>query len=235
MIKLIKNNGLILGGFALVTTSIIALTHGLTAERIEQAKERQLLSILNQVVSPSLHDNELHTDCIILEKNELLGNKVQRVFRSRLGTNNTALIIEATAPDGYSGAIDLVVAIDTKNKVLGARVVDHKETPGLGDKIELRVSDWILGFTDVIYDEERDNRWRVQKDGGQFDQFTGATITPRSVVNAIKNATIYGQKNMQALFDLPANCKPSKNEGDNISPIPKLTESADAPEDMANE
>jgi len=203
----VLRNGLILGGFALVTTSIIALTFSFTAQRIEAAKERQLLTTLNQVVAPSMHDNELHTDCIEVQATELLGNKPQRVYRSRQGDANTALIIETTAPNGYSGAIDLVVAIDLQNTVLAARVVNHKETPGLGDKIELRVSDWILSFSDVVYDEQRDDRWGVKKDGGQFDQFTGATITPRAVVEAIKNAAIYGQNNIQTLFALPANCK----------------------------
>ena len=210
----VLKNGLILGGFALVTTSIIALTFGFTKQRIEDAKERQLLTTLNQVVAPAMHDNELHTDCIIVAPNELLGSKPQRIFRSRLAGVNTALIIETTAPDGYSGAIDLVVAIDLQNTVLAARVVGHKETPGLGDKIELRVSDWILSFTNAEYDEQRDTRWSVKKDGGQFDQFTGATITPRSVVNAIKNAAIYGQSNIQTLFSEPANCSTlAKNLG----------------------
>lgn len=206
MRKIIQKNGLILGGFALVTTSVIALTFSFTHERIEQAKERQLLNTLNQVVDTSLHDNQLHLDCIIVEPNDLLGNKSQRVFRSRLGASNTALIIETTAPDGYSGAIDLVVAINDQNTVLGARVIEHKETPGLGDKIELRVSDWILSFTNIKYENEFANRWQVKKDGGQFDQFTGATITPRSVVNAIRNAAMYGQENLETLFTKPSNC-----------------------------
>jgi electron transport complex protein RnfG len=223
MKNIVLRNGLILGGFAAVTTSIIAITFVFTAQRIEQAKERQLLTILNQVVAPSMHDNELHTDCIEIGENELLGNQAQRIFRSRKGGKNTALIIETTAPDGYSGAIDLVVAIDTQNTVLAARVINHKETPGLGDKIELRVNDWILSFTNIVYDEQRDERWAVKKDGGQFDQFTGATITPRSVVNAIKNAAIYGQGNMQALFSLPANCKTasqSTNQADSAEVLP---------------
>lgn len=219
MRKIIQKNGLILGGFALVTTSIIALTFSFTHERIEQAKERQLLSILNQVVESSMHDNQLHLDCISVEPKELLGNKSQRVFRSRLAGNNTALIIETTAPDGYSGAINLVVAIDTANTVLGARVIEHKETPGLGDKIELRVSNWILDFNNVKYNEELTNRWQVKKDGGQFDQFTGATITPRSVVNAIRNAAIYGQANMLQLFSEPSNCaQPSLPKREIVKP-----------------
>lgn len=222
MRKIIQKNGLILGGFALVTTSIIALTFSFTHERIEEAKERQLLSTLNQVVDSSMHDNPLHIDCIVVEANELLGNKPQRVFRSRLAGSNTALIIETTAPDGYSGAINLVVAIDDSNTVLGARVIEHKETPGLGDKIELRVSDWILGFSNVKYDDEFANRWQVKKDGGQFDQFTGATITPRSVVNAVRNAALYGQTNLQQLFSKPSNCaKPSTVQADLTQPSAK--------------
>jgi electron transport complex protein RnfG len=217
--KIIQKNGLILGGFALVTTSVIALTFSFTHERIEQAKERQLLSTLNQVIDKSMHDNQLHLDCIIVAPNELLGSKPQRVFRARLNGNNTALIIEATAPDGYSGAINLVVALDTNQTVLGARVVEHKETPGLGDKVELRISDWILDFDNVKYNEETMQRWQVKKDGGQFDQFTGATITPRSVVKAIKNAAIYGQANMQQLFSTKSNCKQaSPTQGNLLKP-----------------
>ena len=219
MRKIIQKNGLILGGFALVTTSVIALTFSFTHERIEQAKERQLLSTLNQVIDKSMHDNQLHLDCIIVVPNALLGSKSQRVFRSRLKGNNTALIIEATAPDGYSGAINLVVALDTNQTVLGARVVGHKETPGLGDKVELRISDWILDFDNVKYDEETIQRWQVKKDGGQFDQFTGATITPRSVVKAIKNAATYGQANMQQLFSMPSNCtQPLPTQGNVLKP-----------------
>ncbi len=212
MKKAVSKNGLILGGFALLTTSIIALTYSYTHERIELAKERQLMSTLNQVVDESLHDNELHLDCVILPAVPELGNKPQRVFRSRLNGQDTALILETTAPQGYSGAIDLVVALsalDSKNIVLGARVVNHKETPGLGDKIELRVSDWILGFKQVTYQDEIASRWKVKKDGGQFDQFTGATITPRAVVNAIKNAAQYGQQHMDSLFSMPSNCIPA--------------------------
>lgn len=206
MNKLVGTNGLILGAFALVTTSLIAITFVFTYERIEQAKEKQLLSTLNQVVDEEMHDNELHLDCLKVAPNELLGNSVQRVFRSRLQDNNTALVIETTAVDGYSGNIDLVVAIDTNQTVLGARVVNHKETPGLGDKIELRVSDWILSFENKKFSNETLDSWQVKKDGGQFDQFTGATITPRAVVNAVKSAAIYGQTYQDQLFSLPSNC-----------------------------
>ncbi len=206
MIKSVRKNGLILGVFALCTTSMIALTFAFTKDKIDDAKERQLLSMLNQVVSANLYDNELHQDCVRIDPIDALGNQTQRVFRARNSGVNTALIIETTAPDGYSGNIDLVVAIDTAQNVLGARVVNHKETPGLGDKIDLRVSDWILSFDDQAYSEELQQRWQVKKDGGQFDQFTGATITPRAVVKAVKNAAMFGQDNMNELFSRVSSC-----------------------------
>lgn len=206
MIKVIQKNGLILAAFALVTTSIIAITYAFTHERIAQAKERALLTTLNQVVNNSMHDNDLHLDCIIMPPSSLLGDKSQRIFRARLAGVNTALIVETRSPNGYSGNIDMVVAIDTQRNVIGARVVAHKETPGLGDKVDLRVSDWILGFNNMPFGETLASRWQVKKDGGQFDQFTGATITPRAVVSAIYNAALYGDLNMQELFSLPSNC-----------------------------
>ncbi|HBQ6636558.1 electron transport complex subunit RsxG, partial [Klebsiella pneumoniae] len=97
------------------------------------------------------------------------------------------------APDGYSGAIQLLVAADFSGTVLGTRVTEHHETPGLGDKIELRLSDWITHFAGKVIHGQGDSHWAVKKDGGDFDQFTGATITPRAVVNAVKRAGLYAQ------------------------------------------
>jgi electron transport complex protein RnfG len=206
MMQYVGKNGLILGGFALFTTILIAITFYATKDKIDEAKEKQLLSVLNELVPESQHDNELHTDCIIVEANPLLGNRPQRLFRARLGGNNIAAIVETTAPDGYSGDIDLVVAVDRQQKVLGTRVISHKETPGLGDKIDLRVSDWILDFAGVSYSQSTEQRWQVKKDGGQFDQFTGATITPRAVVQAVKNAVIYVGQQDQNIYTQPNNC-----------------------------
>jgi len=206
MWRFIGRNGAILGIFALFTTGLIALTFSLTKDTIASAKAEQLLKILNELVPESDHDNLLHTDCISIAADPLLGSKEQKVFRARQGDKHHAVIIETTAPDGYSGDINIVVAVDTQQTVLGARVIEHKETPGLGDKIDLRISDWILSFNGISYSTATDERWQVKKDGGQFDQFTGATITPRSVVNAIKNAVIYVGQNEEMLYDTPSNC-----------------------------
>ncbi|MDT0593917.1 electron transport complex subunit RsxG [Glaciecola petra] len=206
MFSHIRKNGLLLGAFALGTTSIIALTYTLTHEKIAQAREQQLLSTLNQVIPKQMHDNDLHLDCLKVPADPLLGEKAQRVFRSRLLENNTAIAIETTAPNGYSGAIDLVVAVNIENSILGVRTINHKETPGLGDKIDHRLSDWIFDFDNKQYSDDTGQRWQVKKDGGQFDQFTGATITPRAVIAAVKNATIYIKQNSTYLYNAQSNC-----------------------------
>lgn len=215
MIETIRRNGIILGAFALVTTSVLAVTYKLTFERIELAKERQLLDVLNQVIDPSIQNNELHIDCITLEPTSLLGNRPQRVFRARLNGEPSALILETTATNGYSGPITMVVAVnESASTVLGVRVVEHKETPGLGDKIDIRVSNWIKSFNNVKYSNEHSDRWNVKKDGGQFDQFTGATITPRAVVTAVANTAQFAQENISTLFETPSNCSPGPQKGE---------------------
>lgn len=115
------------------------------------------------------------------------------MYIARQDDRPVAAILEATAPDGYSGAIQLLVGVDFNGTVLGTRVTEHHETPGLGDKIELRLSDWITHFSGKTISAENDLHWAVKKDGGDFDQFTGATITPRAVVNAVKRAGLYAQ------------------------------------------
>ena len=114
-------------------------------------------------------------------------------------------VVETTAPDGYSGNIDLIVAVTPDGTVLGSRVLDHKETPGLGDKIETRRSDWMFSFNQKTVTNENAAKWAVRKDGGDFDQFTGATITPRAVINAIRNAALFIQQH-PGLADKPADC-----------------------------
>lgn len=200
-------DGAILAAFALVTTGLIAITFAVTEERIQFEQEKHLLSILNELVAEDTHTNQLHLDCIVVNNESLLGNsRDKRIFRARQNEQNVAALIETVAPNGYSGEIKLVVAANFEGNSLGARVVEHKETPGLGDKIDIRVSDWILSFNNVPFNGATDNRWKVKKDGGQFDQFTGATITPRAVVGAIKNALLYYNENKSMIFDTASNC-----------------------------
>ncbi|GLR69637.1 electron transport complex subunit RsxG [Agaribacter marinus] len=206
IVKMMSKKGLTLAIFSVITTGIIAGTFALTKDKIDDAKQRQLRLTLNELVPATSHNNALHKDCIIVSADPNLDNAPQHVYRARFDEQNVAIIIETTAPDGYSGDIDILVAVDSKSTVLGARVLSHKETPGLGDKIELRISDWILDFTGVEFSTSVKDRWKVKKDGGQFDQFTGATITPRAVVSAIAKAAEYVNENTDKLFTAPSNC-----------------------------
>lgn len=203
--SLVKN-GSMLGAFAVVTTALIALTFFGTEDRIEEQRKQKLLSVLNEVVSKRYHDNALYADCTVTEAPELGTQSSHKVYRARIDGEPSALILEATAPDGYSGDIDMVIGVDTSMTVLGVRVVDHKETPGLGDKVELAISDWITTFTGRTFSSSNTEQWQVKKDGGEFDQFTGATITPRAVVDAVKRALVFTENNQAQLFNAPNAC-----------------------------
>lgn len=208
MIKSISKNGLVLCVFALVTTALIALTFSGTKDEIERQELKKRLAILTAIVPTNRYNNDIEHDCTMVTNSELLGSSdPQRVFRARLDGKASAAAIEVTAPDGYSGKIKLIVGIDEQSIVTGVRALNHRETPGLGDKIDLRVSDWILGFTGTSLTDENASKWKVKKDGGQFDQFTGATITPRAVVGAVKNAIIYYQQNQDTIFTAVDNCE----------------------------
>ncbi|NVK55962.1 MAG: electron transport complex subunit RsxG [Alteromonadaceae bacterium] len=206
----IGKNGLILAGFAIVTTGLIALTFDGTKDKIDAQRAAKKLATLNQVVPPEYYNNQLFMDCIEISATAL-GQETKSVYRARQDGADTALAVEFTAPDGYSGNIDLILGVSSGGEVLGVRVLEHAETPGLGDKIEMGVSDWMLSFNGKTYSEEDAKQWKVKKDGGQFDQFTGATITPRAVVNSVARALAYINDNQQQLFNQPANCQVSAN------------------------
>lgn len=206
MEKSIIKNGAILGAFAIVSTALIALTFFGTKDQIAYQQNTKLRQLLNDVIPHSLHDNDLALDCIEVTHKWLGTTQPQRVYRARIKGVPSALAITSVAPNGYSGQISQIVGVDTEKKVLGVRVLEHKETPGLGDKIELSVSDWILSFTNKLYIHEDSENWKVKKDGGQFDQFTGATITPRAVVAAVSNTARYANEFQSDLFSAPSSC-----------------------------
>ena len=198
MKKIIGKNGVLLGLFALICTGLIALTQWLTAPKIAQQQQQQLQSTLQAVLPANGYNNQPSQHCIVLEDPQLGG--AQQAYLAFNDAQPAGMAITVTAPNGYSGNIQLLVGVDDKVKVTGVRTLQHNETPGLGDKIELRVSDWILSFNGKHYDAEMDNLWAVKKDGGQFDQFTGATITPRAVVQAVASALQYIEQNQASLY-----------------------------------
>ncbi|MCQ8866475.1 electron transport complex subunit RsxG [Vibrio splendidus] len=206
MLNAIKKNGLVLAIFACASTGLVAVTHYLTKDQIKQQEQAQLLSVLNQVIPHDLHDNELFSACTLVEAEELGTEQAIPAYIATLNGEPSAIAIEAIAPDGYNGAIKVIVGMKIDGTILGTRVLSHRETPGLGDKIDLRVSDWILSFAGKQVTESNLDRWKVRKDGGDFDQFTGATITPRAVVKSVKQAVQYVNQNNQALLAQPLNC-----------------------------
>lgn len=191
MFTMMRKHGITLALFAALTTGLTALVHGLTEPGIARQAVLQQQQLLDQVVPPELHDNDMLGECYLVVDDLLGSAHPHRVYLARKNGRPVAAAIESTAPDGYSGAIQLLVGADFAGNVLGTRVTEHHETPGLGDKIELRISDWITRFSGKKVDSPLDKRWAVKKDGGRFDQFTGATITPRAVVNAVKRTAGY--------------------------------------------
>lgn len=206
MLETLAKNGGMLGAFAIITTALISLTYVGTEARIAEQQRARLLSVLNEVVPQSMYDNKLYADCAVITAKALGPNKSHRIYRARQQGQPIALALQTTAPNGYSGNIELVVGVDTSMTVLGVRTLEHQETPGLGDKIELAVSDWIRSFNGKTFDDKQQRVWYVKKDGGQFDQFTGATITPRAVVGAVRRTLDYVNEHQASLFDKPANC-----------------------------
>jgi electron transport complex protein RnfG len=194
----------ILAGFAVAGAGLVAVTADATRERIAANERAYLLRSLNDVVPASAYDNDLFTDTIEVRDPELLGTEEPvTAYRARRGGRPVAVVLNVVAPDGYSGPIRLIVGIDADGALTGVRVVSHRETPGLGDDIEVERSDWILGFDGKRLDSLAPKEWAVKRDGGHFDQFTGATVTPRAVVKAVHNALIYFGANRERLLGRP--------------------------------
>lgn len=200
-------SALLLGLFAVVGTGLVASTYYGTAERIAQNERDALLRNLHSLVDPAQHNNDIYADRIAVSDRTLLGSpEPVQVYRARQDGRPIALVLTPVAPDGYNGDIRLLVAINYNARLAGVRVLSHHETPGLGDAIELEKSDWIRGFEGRSLSEpdEEKKGWHVRKDGGHFDQFTGATITPRAIVKAVYNTLKYYQAHRDALFETPA-------------------------------
>ena len=201
----IRNNAVGLALFAMVTAGAIAVAQVGTQQRIEQNIRQAEAKALNDIVPRDQYDNDLLSDTLALDdqfNRQLLGpisdDAVIHLAR-REGKVHTA-IIPAVAPDGYTTQISLIIGVRADGSLAGVRVIEHKETPGLGDKVDLKKSGWILGFNDKSLLNPPQDGWNVKKDGGEIDQFTGATITPRAVVRAVKNALTFFQQHKQQII-----------------------------------
>ena len=191
--------------FTIAGTLSLAIIHQTTEAPISKAEAAVRMALFTQILVPELHDNDLLQDEIKLPAGGDLGNRDETsIYRARLKNKPSAVILEATAPDGYSGDIKLLVAIKADGEIAGVRVLAHKETPGLGDYIDIAHSEWIKQFDGQSLVKRNDEAWFVKKDGGQFDFTTGATITPRAVVKAVHKVLKFYSKNQRAIFETAA-------------------------------
>ncbi|MCR4303679.1 MAG: electron transport complex subunit RsxG [Gallionella sp.] len=199
-------HGVILGVFCLGFGIVLAISDSITVDDIAARALEDRLNSLGQVIPDSIHDNNLVEDAITM-KNE--GNQEITVYRATMEGKVTGLAYEIFGT-GYAGKMKLMLGIDAQGKILGVRVLAHKETPGLGDKIEIKKGNWILRFDGLSLDNPLPDKWKVKKDGGQFDQFAGATITPRGVVRAIREGLEFFAANKAQMMDLAAPMAPMK-------------------------
>lgn len=191
----------LLAGFAVVGGALVAGMQMLTAERIAAQRDASLRATLNQVVADQRYTNALLDDTLTIRDPDLLGtDEPLTAWRARRDGQPVAVVFPVVAPDGYSGAIRLLVGITPEGRLTGVRVLEHRETPGLGDAIEIRRSDWIRQFTGLSLDHPPRADWAVTADGGVFDAFAGATVTPRAVVEAIERALVFFQVHRERLF-----------------------------------
>lgn len=193
---------------ALLVAFIVALVNDSTRELIAEQQSLAEQQILQQVMPSNRHDNDLTADTFPLTSAtppfrniELLGlTEPASGYIARQDGSFNGVILPARITDGYSGEINILVGITPDGSISGVRVLEHRETPGLGDKIELRVSDWILGFNGKSLANPPAGQWAVRKDGGVFDQFVGATITPRAVVNGVQKALTFYRENRDRIM-----------------------------------
>ncbi len=197
----IQKNAKILAIFAIVCTAVVGITNELTKGRIKQQEQAQLLATLKSILPAEFHDNDMSGYCVQVTDDTLNPSESQVVYLATMNGMPAGAAITSVAPDGYNGKVHLISAFDIKGTITGVRVLKHKETPGLGDKIEIQRSDWIKSFENKTMADVSSSRWAVRKDGGMFDQFTGATITPRAIVKAVANAANYFTTHKNSLFE----------------------------------
>jgi electron transport complex protein RnfG len=191
-----------LGLVAVIGTTLLSGVNRLTATRIAEQERRVVLQQLGQIIRPDRYDNALQNDWFIFSDEAHFPQGQQVVaYRARRGDQPVAVILRFAAVEGYNGHIDLLLGIEADGRVAGVRVTSHRETPGLGDAIEADKSDWILTFDGTSLERPTPSEWTMRRDGGAFDQFTGATITPRAVVKAVRLALEYHEANRDTLYD----------------------------------
>ena len=203
--RAIGRNSLLLAGFAVLTAVLVGSAFLGTREAISESRRAAQEKALLEIVPRDRHDNSMLDDRLAAQADDPLLRLPgpRSIFRARREGEVIAVILPAYAPDGYSGGIELVVGVNRDGSIAGVRVLEHRETPGLGDAVDSRKSNWVDDFRGKALGNPPADGWAVRKDGGVFDQFTGATITPRAVIDATRRTLEYVQAEHARLFDDP--------------------------------
>jgi len=202
--RMMTLSAVMLGLFAAITTGSVAFIAQQTKDRIASREHTILLEKLHRLIPAQRHDNDLAADFILVTDSHLGGTKPRTIYRARKQQQPVACIINSSAPNGYSGNIDLLVAINFDGALAGVRVTQHHETPGLGDLIDENKSRWIFQFDGKSLLQPTATNWKVRKDKGEFDQLTSATITSRAVVKAVYTTLEYYSQQRDNIFSAPA-------------------------------
>ncbi|QCI15808.1 electron transport complex subunit RsxG [Buchnera aphidicola] len=186
----ILQSAFLISFFSTISIASVVYINSITKNKIINQQEQEKNILLETVVPSKIYNT--FTKKLYNIQNQFLGdNKTHNLWILFKNQKLEAAVVETTAPDGYSGSINILVAAYCNGKIIGARVLSHKETPGIGDKIDISISNWITKFNNIVVSSLQDKNFRLKKYGGQIEQFTGATITPQSVTNAIKKTVIF--------------------------------------------
>jgi len=204
--KMAARTAVILFIFVVIFTGLLSGAYIWTLPTIQAAASEEKMKLIDEVLPRSNYDNDLLKDTVRIEATPALGlDETTTAYRARKDGKLTALVLEAVAPDGYAGKIRLLIALNSEGSLIGVRVTQHKETPGLGDYIEPKKGKdkerpWIAQFNELNPTALDEREWKVKKDGGRFDSVAGATVTPRAVVKAVRKAALYVAENRETLF-----------------------------------
>ena len=195
------SSGLTLALVAAICTALVALTWSVTRPRIAENERNYLQQSLSPALADIYYDNDLSESILVIPPpHDLPGREPVTVYRLSRGSEPAAAVFIVNAPGGYAGPIRLLIGIDHAGQVTAVRVLAHSETPGLGDLIESSRSNWLQQFDGTSLESPPRDRWAIKRDGGAFDQLTGASVTPRAVVRAVRETLIYFEANRDRLF-----------------------------------
>ena len=199
----VLKNGVTLAAIAAICTTLVATTYHLTKDRIAANEraflERKLAPVLGSI---AFEGSISESKRLIKAPHDLPGREDALVYRVYSDDRPVAALFAVTAPDGYAGPIRILLGIDVNGVVTGLRVLEHRETPGLGDKIEESKSDWVYQFAGKSLGDPAVEDWSIRRDGGEFDQLSGASVTPRAVINAVRGTLLYFDANRDQVFTI---------------------------------